>query len=62
MYGMPNVPDDLVKGSAGNVLADDNQRRNLREQCADNKALAAVHENVTAKPKKIKLDKFRELK
>jgi trigger factor len=62
MYGMSNVPDDLVKGAAGNVMNDENQRRQLREQCADNKALAAVHENVTAKPKKIKLAKFRELK
>ena len=62
MYGMPNVPDELLKGSASNILADENQRRNLREQCADNKALEAVHANVTAKSKKIKLAKFRELK
>lgn len=62
MYGMANVPDELVKGAAGNVMNDENQRRQLREQCADNKALAAVHENVTAKAKKIKLAKFRELK
>ena len=62
MYGMPNVPDELVKNSAGSVMNDEAQRRQLREQCADNKALAAVHENVTAKAKKIKLAKFRELK
>ena len=62
MYGMGNVPEDLIKGAARNVLEDENQVRLLEEQVEDNKTIAAVREKVTVQTKKISEDKFRALK
>ena len=62
MYGMAGVPDKLIASSAENMLQDQNQYRRLEEQCEDNVAIAKVREEVTLQPKKISMDKFRELK
>ena len=62
MYGMGNVPADILDDAAKHMLSDENQRRRLEEQVEDNKALQAVRENVTLQPKKISEEKFRELK
>ena len=62
MYGMGNVPEDLIKSAARNVLEDENQMRRLEEQVEDNKTIAAVREKVTVQTKKISEDKFRALK
>ena len=62
MYGMGNVPEDMIKSAARNVLEDENQVRRLEEQVEDNKAIAAVREKVTLQTKKISEDKFRALK
>ncbi len=62
MYGMGNVPQDLIKSSARNVLEDENQMRRLEEQVEDNKTIAAVREKVSVQTKKISEDKFRALK
>ena len=62
MYGMGNVPQDLIRSSARNVLEDESQLRRLEEQVEDNKTIARVREEVTLQTKKISEDKFRELK
>ena len=62
MYGMGNVPEDLIKNSARNVLEDENQVRRLEEQVEDNKTIAAIREAVTLQTKKISEAKFRALK
>ena len=62
MYGMGNVPEDLIKNSARNVLEDENQVRRLEEQVEDNKTIAAIREAVTLQTKKISEEKFRALK
>ena len=62
MYGMGNVPQDLIKSAARNVLEDENQVRRLEEQVEDNKTIAALREAVTLQTKKISEDKFRALK
>ena len=62
MYGMAGVPQNLIDSSAENMLQDQNQYRRLEEQCEDNIAIAKVREEVTLQPKKISMDKFRELK
>lgn len=62
MYGMGNVPEDLIKGSARNVLEDENQVRRLEEQVEDNKTIATIREKAAVQNKKISLDKFRALK
>ena len=62
MYGMGNVPEDMIKSSAKNVLEDENQRRRLEEQVEDNKTISALREKVSLQTKKISEDKFRALK
>lgn len=62
MYGMGNVPADMIKSSAKNVLEDENQRRRLEEQVEDNKTIGALREKVSLQTKKISEDKFRALK
>ena len=62
MYGMGNVPQELIKNSARNVLEDENQVRRLEEQVEDNKTIGALREAVTLQTKKISEDKFRALK
>ena len=62
MYGMGNVPENIIKSSAENVLQDQNQFRRIEEQCEDNLTIAKVREEVTLQTKKISQDKFRELK
>ena len=62
MYGMGNVPQDLIHQAAHGVLEDENQVRRLEEQVEDNKTIAAVREAVTLQTKKISEEKFRELK
>ena len=62
MYGMGNVPADMIKSSAKNVLEDENQRRRLEEQVEDNKTISAIREKVSLQTKKISEEKFRALK
>lgn len=62
MYGMGNVPPQILKEQARQLLSDENQVRRLEESVEDRKTYAALRENVTLTSKKISLDKFRELK
>ena len=62
MYGMGNVPPQILKEQAKQLLSDEKQVRRLEESVEDQKTFAALRENVTLAPKKISLDKFRELK
>ena len=62
MYGMGNVPQDLIKSSARNVLEDENQVRRLEEQVEDNKTIGTLREKVSLQTKKISEEKFRALK
>ena len=62
MYGMGNVPDNLLEDAARNMLSDENQVRRFEEQVEDNKAMTAIREHVTLQHKKISEEKFRELK
>ena len=62
MYGMGNVPQELIKNSARNILEDENQVRRLEEQVEDNKTIGTLREKVSLQTKKISEDKFRALK
>lgn len=62
MYGLANVPEDMVKEALGNVLSDRNQVERLIEQVEDQKVMAKIKETLTIKSKKISAEKFRELK
>ena len=62
MYGMGNVPQEMIRDFAKRILADERQFRNLEEQVEDNKTFAALRENVTLTEKKISPEKFAALK
>ncbi len=62
MYGMGNVPQELIKNAAKNILSDQKQVRRMIENVEDRKVIEAVKEKVTLAHKKISVAKFRELK
>ena len=62
MYGMADVPAELIKDAVNNVLSDRSQVERLVEQVEDRKVLGKVRETITLKPTKIISTKFRELK
>ena len=61
MYGIGNVPDEMVRDSAMNMLHDQKQIERLSEQVEDRKVLDRIRETITLKPTKIGAAKFREL-
>ena len=61
MYGIGNVPDEMVKEMAVNMLQDQKQIDRLVEQVEDRKVLDKIKETITLKPTKITAAKFREL-
>lgn len=61
MYGLPQVPDDVLMDAVGNIMKDRRQLERLSEQVEDNKVLGKIKETVTIKDKKISSEKFREL-
>lgn len=62
MYGLGNVPAEMIKDAVNNVLGDRRQVENLVEQVEDQKVMAKIKETITLKPVKITSTKFRELK
>ena len=62
MYGMGNVPQDMIRDYARRLMEDERQVRQIAEQVEDQKVIAALKENITLQSKKISVDKFRELK
>jgi len=62
MYGIGNVPAEILKEAAANVLKDQNQINRLLENVEDQKVLGKLRETVSLKSKKITSEKFRELK
>ena len=61
MYGIGNVPDEMVKEMAVNMLQDQKQVDRLVEQIEDRKVLDKIKETITLKATKISAAKFREL-
>lgn len=62
MYGLGNVPKELIQDAVVNVLNDRKQVERLAEQVEDQKVISKIKETVTLKPVKISASKFRELK
>ena len=62
MYGLGNVPHEMIVEAAKNMLKDENQMRRLEESVEEQKVVAAVKEVVSLQNKKISVEKFRELK
>lgn len=61
MYGMGNVPDELIADAVNNVLSDRKQIGRLEEQVEDQKVMAKIRETITIASKKISASKFAEL-
>lgn len=61
MYGMPNIPEDMLTDAAMNLLKDERRVGNIRESVEDEKVFAAVKEKMTFKDEKTTIEKFREL-
>ncbi len=61
MYGLPQVPDDMLMEAVGNIMKDRRQLERLSEQVEDNKVISKIKETVKFKEKKITSEKFREL-
>ena len=62
MYGMGNVPDEILTNAAMDVLKDERRIRDIEENVENEKVLAAVKEKITLQNKKITEAKFRALK
>jgi len=62
MYGIGNVPQEMIDEAAKGVLADRKQFSSIEEQVEDQKVMSKLRETITVKGKKIAADKFRELK
>lgn len=62
MYGIGNVPAEMIKEAANNVISDRKQIARIEEQVEDQKVLAKIRETITIKSKKISAEKFRDLK
>lgn len=61
MYGIGNVPEDMITEAVANVMKDRRQLERLSEQVEDRKVLEKIKETITLKDKKISFEKFREL-
>ncbi len=62
MYGMGNVPEEILADSVKNLLADSKQVDRLAEQVEDRKVMERLRSEITLKDKKITSEKYRELK
>lgn len=61
MYGMTDVPKELLEDAVSNMMQDRGQISRLVEQVEDNKVMDKIKATVTLKSKKISSAKFREL-
>lgn len=61
MYGLSNVPEEMINEAVVNVLQDQKQLERMVEQVEDSKVMAKLKENITLKPTKITSEKFRAL-
>lgn len=61
MYGLPEVPEDMVQEAAHRMLQDGGQVGRLNENVENQKVLDKVKEEITIKNKKISEEKFRAL-
>ncbi len=62
MYGIANVPEDMISEAVNNVLHDQKQLDRLAEQVEDQKVIDKIKATATLKAKKISSEKFKELK
>ena len=62
MYGIGNVPEDMVNEAVTNVLKDQKQVDRLAEQVEEQKVISKLKEVLTIEPTEISSEKFKEIK
>ena len=61
MYGMPNIPGEIINSQVDQMMKDREQVQRLIENVENQKVIDAVREKITLSDKSISLEKFREL-
>ena len=61
MYGLPDVPAEILAEQVNGILHDQKQLERILEQVEDQKVIAKVKETVTLKPTEIAAADFRNL-
>ena len=61
MYGMANIPGDIINGQVDSMMKDREQVQRLIENVENRKVIDAVREKISLSDKSISLEKFREL-
>lgn len=61
MYGLPDVPAEILTEQVNNILGDRKQLDRILEQVEDQKVLAKVKESISLKPTEIGAAQFRSL-
>ena len=61
MYGLPQVPEEMMTEAVANIMKDRRQLERLSEQVEDNKVIGKIKETVKFKATKISAEKFRDL-
>ena len=61
MYGLGNVPEEMINEAVVNVLQDQKQVERMVEQVEDSKVMDKIKETITVKATKITSEKFRAL-
>ncbi len=61
MYGITDVPEDMLKQAVQNSLQDQQQADRLVEQVEDRKVIDKIKSEITLKAKRISSEKFAEL-
>ena len=61
MYGLGNVPEEMINEAVVNVLQDQKRVERMVEQVEDSKVMAKIKEIITVKATKITSEKFRAL-
>lgn len=62
MYGMSDIPQDVIRSGAEQLLSDEEQSRRIFDSVEDTKVVDALKKNITLNEKKISVEKFRDLK
>ncbi len=61
MYGMYDVPQEQLGNFAKRLLDNEQDRRNIAEQCVESKVAALLRTTVTLDTKDVTLEEFREI-
>ena len=62
MYGVTDVPKDMLEDAVVNIMNDRKQLERISEQVEERKVMEKIKGTITVKPTKITAAKFRELK